>query len=281
VLDAFRTTRGPGGVHHEEEVGGVARDRLDGLSVVCVHDRLVLVFVVAQRHVERVAEPVDDHRLGQVDVGPESGVVRLRLLVERVLTAIVAVAGDEVLRVGGVDPGRERLRRQPREDDVMRRPDPGTRQHRDRQFGNHREVQRHHVVLFDPQIAEAGRERVHFAVEVEIGVRPALSALAEPADRELVPALVEVAVDAVGRGVEPPVRKPLVEGRIAVVEDGLGGTLPVEQVGGAAPRLRSFLGEGLVQSRVAGDGPIAEPGRRLDGGVPSSSPFVRRPSTPA
>jgi len=47
--------------------------------------------------------PVDDHRLGQVDVGPESGVVRLRLLVERVLTAIVAVAGDEVLRVGGVD----------------------------------------------------------------------------------------------------------------------------------------------------------------------------------
>ncbi len=199
-----------------------------------------------------VAEAVDDHRAVDVVVDVRQPLVGLRLVVEGVTAAVVAVAGDEVPGFGGVHSGCERLGGEAREDDRVRRADPGTRQHRDRQFRYHRHVHRDDVVLLDAEVAEGRGELVDLAVEVLVGVRPGVSVLAFPLDRDAVlVAVLDVAVDTVVRGVQRPVSEPLVERLLGVVEY-LGVLLvPVEKVGRAGPTLRPVLLE-LVVDRLVG-----------------------------
>jgi len=177
------------------------------------------------------AEPVDDDR-GRVVLDAREPLVRLVEVVEGIAAAVVAVAGDEVLRLRGVHPRRERVRRESGEHDAVGRADSGARQHRDRQLRNHRHVHRHHVVLLDALIAERGRELVYLAVQLRVGVRPVVlvDGLTDPLDGDLVAAVVEVSVEAVGRRVQLAAREPLVEGRVAVVEHLVVVGFPVEQV---------------------------------------------------
>src|SRR6185312_17365768 len=76
----------------------------------------------------------------------------------------------------------------------------------------------------------------------------------------------DMTVEALGRGVDPPVLEPLVEGRVGVVETLGRLDVPVEQLlrtrRPPGDRIRGCL---LVDPRVAPESPLPELRRRLEG----------------
>ena len=119
------------------------------------------------------------------------------------------------LRPAVVDAARQRLGREPAEDDRVGRPDPGAGEHRDRQLGDHRHVDRDPVARLDAELLERVGGLRHLALEVAEGQRPGVARLADPVVGDLVaePAL-DVPVDAVVGDVELPAGEPLGERQV-------------------------------------------------------------------
>ena len=65
----------------------------------------------------------------------------------------------------------DRFRREAGEDHRMRGADPGTGQHGDRQFRDHRHVDRDHVALPDPQALQDVGKLADFGVQLAVGQR--------------------------------------------------------------------------------------------------------------
>jgi len=146
----------------------------------------------------------------------------------------------------------------------VRRADPGAGEHRHHDFGNHRQVDADDVALAD----SLGLERVGQALGVGegLGVRQGalFALLTVPVERDPVPVPgVHVPVQAVVRGVERAVGEPGVEGRVAVVEDGLERGLPVQSLP-CLPRPpgRGVGGSLLVDAWIGHLGLCGEIGRR-------------------
>src|SRR4029078_2510817 len=90
-------------------------------------------------------------------------------------------------------------------DDSVRRPDPGAGEHRDRELGDHRHVDRDPVALADPQLAERVRRLLALPQECGVGYRPGIAWLADPVVGDLVAESVrDVPLDAVLRDVQLP-----------------------------------------------------------------------------
>src|SRR5215218_9405898 len=87
--------------------------------------------------------------------------------------------------------------------------DPGTRQHRDRGFRNHREINGYTVASPDPQVLQCIGAATHFPVEIPVRQHSPLSRLSLPHNGCLVPSRTgQVTIDAIGRDVQPAPRKP-------------------------------------------------------------------------
>ena len=172
--------------------------------------------VAAFLHVdEAVAAPVRRTTTTFSMVGHLDAPRRRSLERRRRSAAIAAVGGDQHLRLRVVDPVAQRLGREAAEDDRVDGADPGAGEHRDRQLGGHRHVDRDAVALRDAERLEHVGELVHLPVEVPVGVGLPVAGLAYPDERGLVAARpLDVPVDAVVRGVELPADEPLRVGRV-------------------------------------------------------------------
>jgi hypothetical protein len=113
-------------------------------------DELVVPTVPAGREPVLVAAPPHgDHVLDRRAL--QERVVGVRLERDDLTPAPRAVGGDQDLGLRVVDPVTQRLRAEPTEHDRMRGPDPGAREHRDRELGDHAKVDVDPVTLADPQ----------------------------------------------------------------------------------------------------------------------------------
>ncbi len=108
------------------------------------------------------------------------------------------IGGDEHLRAGVLDPIPERRRREAAEDHIVNRTDARAREHRDGQFGDHRQVDRDSVALLDAVLLEHVGEAADLVVERLVRVDLAATLVAFPDECCLVATpRGEVTVDAV------------------------------------------------------------------------------------
>ena len=92
----------------------------------------------------------------------------------------------------------------------MRRADSGTRQHGDRQFGNHRHIQRHAVAGRDTEFLQYIGKLADFTVQILIREDPRIAGFSFPDDRRFVlTPCGQVPIDAVVAGVDFTADKPL------------------------------------------------------------------------
>ena len=165
----------------------VDRDRL--VAVALAVDDVVPPDVATVHHrraaLERVADSADDERVGHAR-GQGQGVVDGRLEGGGLAAAPATVGRDDEVRLGVVDAVAQGLGAEPAEDDRVGRADPGTGQHRDRQFGDHRHVDRHAIAGRHPQFQEGVRGLADLALEVGEGDRPGVAGLADPVVGDLV-----------------------------------------------------------------------------------------------
>ena len=125
------------------------------------------------------------------------------------------VDGDQRLRLGELHPLLDRVRREAAEDDVVRGADPRAGEHRDGDLGDHRQVDADDVAGLDPALLEHVGEPLDVAVQVGVGDVALLALLAVPVEGDPVAAAgLDVAVEAVVRGVQLAVGEPLVERRV-------------------------------------------------------------------
>ena len=97
-----------------------------------------------------------------------------------------AVGGDQHLRLRVVDAVAERLGAESAEDHGVRRADLRAREHRDRQLGNHPQVDVHAVALADAEAPQSVRQPADLVQEIAVGEHPGVAGLALPVERDLV-----------------------------------------------------------------------------------------------
>ena len=143
-----------------------------------------------------------------------------------------AVAGDEHLGLGVLDPVAERVGGEAAEHHRVRRADARAREERRRQLRHHAEVDVDPVALADAELLQRVGEPADVVEQLRVGDGAGVAGLALPVVRDLVavPGL-DVAVEAVVRGVELPADEPLREREIPV-EDRVPVLVPVEEVAG-------------------------------------------------
>ncbi|MNZ55223.1 hypothetical protein D3C78_731450 [compost metagenome] len=183
----------------------------------------------------------------QVDVGLERGTPA---------TAHAFVGGNHDLGLAVDDTAGQRLGREAAEHHRMDRTDTGTGQHGDHGLGDHRHIDGDHVtpvhILATQGVGELADLLVQFAVgDVAVFGR----VVAFPDDGQLVAALFEVAVQAVGGNVQSAVGEPF-DIDVVVVEGGLldlGERLdPVDALGLLAPEAVRVDHRLLVHGLVGG-----------------------------
>jgi hypothetical protein len=172
--------------------------------------------------------------------------VGLGLVVDQLAVAVVAVDRhqDVALRVG--DPAAAGRTAEPAEHLGVDHAEAGAREHRHRQLGEHRQVERHAVAGFDAgKLRQERGELVHPVVEVVVGDRLDLLVLGlrDPDEGRLVGARLEVAIDAVDGRVQLAADEPLPKRRVAGVEDRVPLGIPREQI--------RVLGEALGEALLA------------------------------
>ena len=97
-------------------------------------------------------------------------------------------------------------------------------EHRDRHFRDHRHIDRHAIALANAERLERIRRLLHLAVEVVVGEGAPITRLTDPVNGDLLAEpRGDVAIDAVLRNVQPPVREPLREGEVPLQRLGEGG----------------------------------------------------------
>ena len=154
----------------------------------------------------------------------------------------------------------ERLRGEPAEDHRVGRADPGAGQHRDRQLGDHRHVDRDAVALADAQLEQRVGRLGALAHQVRVRQRAGVAGLADPVVGHLVAeAALDVAVDAVVGDVELAAREPL-RVREVPLQGLVVGREPRQPLPGLPVPEADVVGGGLVVQRRRGVGLGGEDG---------------------
>ena len=201
--------------------------------------------------------PTPDQNLLDIEaavVRHRERLVRLDLVVEQLAFAVVAVHRhqDATLRVG--DPPAARGTAEPAEHLRVDDAKAGARKHRDRQLGDHWQVEGDPVTgLHATEVPEECRELVHPTVELLVGDRFRLLVLGlrHPDERRLVVARSQMAVDAVEAGVQASADEPLPERGVAGVKRRVPVRVPIEQVRVLLEALREvLLAETLEDGRI-------------------------------
>ena len=212
VQDALWLCRRPRRVQEIQHVLGVDGDRLAliGLPV----DDVVPPVVAVRNHVDAMPGRLDDD--GRLDRGrARERFVGVMLESDLLAAPVPAIGGDQDLGLAVVDPTRQRLGREPAEDDRVRRPDPGAGEHRDRQLRDHRHVDGDAVARLDAELLEGVGRLADLALEVAERQRSGVAWLADPVVGRLVAeAPLDVSIDAVVADVELAAGEPLRERQI-------------------------------------------------------------------
>jgi hypothetical protein len=165
--------------------------------------------------------------------------VRRTLERDHLSTAVRSVARYQQLRVGVLDAVAQRFRREAAEHYGMRRPDPGTCEHRDRGFRNH------------AQLLQGVGELTDLPVQLPVRVHASVARLALPDESGLVGSPpIQVTIEAVVRDVELAADEPAGERRLPL-EYRVPLPEPVELLGPGRPEglaIRSCLPVGGVIS---------------------------------
>ena len=169
------------------------------VGVDVVH-QVVPPVVAAGLHVD-VARRCGGRRRPSAPIGDFcEAVIDVRLERDDLAAPPAAVGGDDELRLGVVVAVGDGVGAEAAEDDRVRRADPGTGQHGDRQLGDHRHVDRDAVAGLDAELLQHVGELADFAMQLLIGQHAGVARLAFPDDRRLVlPPRREVPVEAVVR----------------------------------------------------------------------------------
>ena len=119
------------------------------------------------------------------------------------------IGGDDEIGAAILDAVRQRIGREAAEDDGMDGADPRAGEHRIGRLGDHRHVDRHAVAPLDAARLQHVGEAADVRVQLAIGDLLVLGrVVALPEDRDLVGAVLQMPVDAVGRDVERAVLEP-------------------------------------------------------------------------
>ena len=146
--DALGASRRAGGVEDEE---GILRAHLDRRAVgVDLGHLLVQPQIAARRPRNRVARATHDQHFLAALGAPLQGLVGVLLERYGFAAARALVRRDDEFAVGVLDAAREAFGRKAAEDDRVNRADARAGEHGVRRLGNHRQVDRDAVALFDP-----------------------------------------------------------------------------------------------------------------------------------
>ncbi len=131
--------------------------------------------------------------------------------------AKAAVRGDEQAALRVVDAIAQRFGAEAAKHHAMNGADARAGQHRNRQLGHERHVDRDAVAFFRAQRLENVRKLRHVALQIEVRQRALVARLAFPDDRRLVTAAVpDMTVDAIDAGVDLSAHEPLRVRRLPV-----------------------------------------------------------------
>ncbi|MNS74812.1 hypothetical protein D3C72_1082960 [compost metagenome] len=172
---------------------------------------------------------------------------------QRLAAAHLLVRGDQRHRADVDQPLLQRLGREAAEHHRVRGTQARAGLHRDHAFDRHRHVDHHAVALPDAERLQAVGKAAHLAMQLAVGDARHAAVVGLEHDRDLVRiAVLQVAVQAVVRGVELAVFEPLVERCVALVQhlgEGLG---PVQQLARVARPEAFIVTLGFVAQRLVG-----------------------------
>src|SRR5699024_8926442 len=141
---------------------------------------------------------LDHQDVGHVRLALGQGIVHGRLQGAGLAAAVAAVGGDDQLRVRIDDARVQRFRGEAAEHHRVGRTDPGTGQHGDDRFGDHRQVDRHTVAGAHTEGLDGVGGLGHLAFEVGVGEVAVVPGFAFEMDGHLVtPAGLDVPVHGV------------------------------------------------------------------------------------
>ena len=204
-------------------------------------------------HGHRIAGVAHDQHLVDA-LGLGERLVGVLLERHRPAAAQAFVGGDDELRIGVLDAAAEAVGREAAEHDRMHRADARAGEHRVGRLGDHRQVDGDAVALLDAVRLQHVGELADALVQLPVGdLLVAGRVIALPDDRDLVAALGEVAVDAVGADVERAVLVPfdrdVTRDRSSVLD--LGVRLdPVDPLADLAPEAGGVVDRALVHLLV-------------------------------
>ena len=197
VKGALGLSRRAGGVEDEEGILGIHRFRF---ALVARLGHLLMPPEVAARcpvDLDLLADPFHHDHLFDRRAFLQ-GRVGVLLLRDGLGAAEGPVADYENPGLGVLDPDGQRVRAETAEHHGMDGADPRTGQHRDAGLGDHRHVDADTVSLFDPMGFEDIREFADLFVEFAVRDGALFARLvADPLDRHLVAALLQLPIQAV------------------------------------------------------------------------------------
>ncbi len=216
----------PGGVHDALGLARGARRVQDekrlfrgqrGGRAVGAHalHRVVPPEIAPRAHRDRLAGAANDDAAfdggsafqGGIDIG----------LQRQFLAAPIATIGrDAQFGPAIVDPITQRIGRESAEDDGVRGPHPGARQHRHHRLRDHGHVDRDAIASHDALREENVREPTNLGMELAVRHPQRIAGLALPDHRRLVAARGQVPVQAVDRHVQGAAVEPARERRLPV-----------------------------------------------------------------
>ena len=255
VDDSFGFAGGSRGVKDVEHVLGIHRLRIACQRRVLHQAVIPVVAALLDVNGHGAGTALNDYhildrgRLGDRFVGD--------LLQRHDLPAPVsAVGGDEQPRLLVVDAIAERLGAEPAEHHAVDRPDTGACQHRDRELGQERHVDRDAVAFDDPERFQHVRKHRDLTIQIEVSERACVAGLAFPDERGLVaPRSSDMTIETIHAGVQPAANEPLRMRRLPL-EHPIPGARPLELAGDAGPEgFRVALGfrvQVVVANRGAG-----------------------------
>ena len=190
---------------------------------------------------------LEDDAVSRLVPGKADSEIEQRLILHDAARLDAAARGQDHLRLGVVDAGRELLGGEAAEHHRVDGADARAGKHRDDRLGDHRHVDQHPVAGDDPEIREHGAERSGLGEELAIGDGPlGRGDRAVVIERRLIAAAgFDMAVERVKAGVAARVGEPAaIDPRIRI-EDHLGRARPGDLARGFGPK-RLRIGAPLV-----------------------------------
>ena len=167
---ALRNAGRTRGVEHVERIGGCDRHAF-GLAPFGPRGvdgaRPIPVAAVVKRACE--LRSLEDEAGFRLRGGERDRLVEQRLVGDDPGALDAAGGGEDDLRLGVVDAGRELLRRKAAEDHGMDRPDAGAGQHREAGLRDHRHVDDDAIAFDDAHLLQHGGQRRHLVLQLGIG----------------------------------------------------------------------------------------------------------------